>query len=248
VKGFSLLGLAQLSAKLPAGDADKVAIREFMRRAVQKESDVIVKGFAVLSVGLSRDVEAGDLLMELFNGNEDPDVRAAAAVGLGIIKHAKAIPYLAQEITKPRDGGDARGFSCVALGMIGDVAAADYLMAVLKDVNVPYLIWSASTGLAILGHKAAIPEIQKKLDDKNRITREMAIRSMQYFRDDATISPLLDQFKKEKDDTIRAMIIVSLGVVADTSKEVPVLRKCGRDVNWVAAVKMPSIDLLTRLF
>jgi len=248
VKGFALLGLSQLSAKLPVGDADKVAVREFMRRAVQKESDVVVKGFAVLSVGLSRDVEAGDLLMELFNSNEDPDVRAAAAIGLGIIKHQKAIPYLAQEITKPRDGGDARGYSCVALGMIQDVASADYLMAVLKDVNVPYLTWSASMGLALLKHTPAIAEIQKRLDDKNRITREMAIRSMQYFRNDATISPLLDQFKKEKVDEVRALIIVSLGVIADTSKEVPVLRKCGRDVNWVAAVKMPSIDLLTRLF
>jgi HEAT repeat protein len=248
VKGFSLLGLAQLAAKLPAGDADKLAAIEFLRRAVNKENDVVVKGFAVLAVGLTRDETSGEFLSEIFNSNEDPDVRAAAALGLGMVKYTKAIGYLAQEITKPRDGGDARGFSCVALGLIGDVAAADYLMAVLKDVNVPYLTWSAASGLAILGHKPAIPEVLKRLDDKNRITREMTIRALQYFRDDTTISPLLDQFKKEKVDEVRAMVIVTLGVIGDSSKGIPVLRKAGRDVNWVAAVKMPSIDLLTRLF
>jgi HEAT repeat protein len=248
VKGFALMGLAQMAAGLPKGDADKVAVRDFLRRAVQKENDVVVKGFAVLSVGLSRDEEAGELLLGIFKSKEDPDVRAAAAIGLGIVKHADAIPYLASEITKPNDGGDARGFSCVALGMIGDVSAAEYLMAVLKDVNVPYLTWAASTGLAILNHKPGIPLIQEKIEDRNKITRESAIRSLMYFRDDATISPLLDLFKKEKQDEIRAMIIVTLGVIGDSAQEIPALRKAGRNVNWVAAVKMPSIDLLTRLF
>ncbi|MHC4597760.1 MAG: HEAT repeat domain-containing protein, partial [Planctomycetota bacterium] len=127
-------------------------------------------------------------------------------------------------------------------------AASKCLKAALTDSNIPYLKWASATGLALLGDKSAIPMILKGLGDRNQITRDSAIRSLAYFRDDATIPPLLDQFRKEKNDHVRAMICVTLGQIVDASKEVPVLRRIGRNVNWIAAVRMPSVALLTRIF
>ncbi|MHC5037669.1 MAG: HEAT repeat domain-containing protein [Planctomycetota bacterium] len=244
VKGFALISLARLKKS----DSNKLIARDILRRALKRESDNVVKGFAALALGLSEDYESGDLLLDLFKKASTPDVRAAAAVGLGILKYKPALPELGDEVTNPKDGGDARGYACVALGMIGDTAAADYLKSVLKDVNVPYLKWASATGLAILKDKSAIRMILEWIDDKNRITRESSIRALCYFRDDSTIQPLLDQFKKEKVDEVRAMIIVTLGMIGDVSKEIPVLRRIGMNVNWVAAVKMPPVEMLTKIF
>jgi HEAT repeat protein len=132
--------------------------------------------------------------------------------------------------------------------MIGDRNASKYLKSVLKNVNIPYLKWASATGLAVLGDKSAIPMILEWIGDGNSITRDSAIRSLGYFRDDSTIMPLLDQFKKEKNDKVRAMICVTLGQIIDTSTKVPVLRRIGRNVNWIAAIRMPSVALLTRIF
>ncbi|MHC5040485.1 MAG: HEAT repeat domain-containing protein [Planctomycetota bacterium] len=244
VKGFALLSLAQMKK----GEVNKRVVRDFLQRAMAREKDAVVKGFAALALGLTGDEACGKDLLELFNGNDRPDVRAAAAIGLGILKYKPALPVLGHEVEKPRDGGDARGCACVALGMIGENIASDYLKAVLRDVNVPYLKWASATGLAILNDRSAIPMILDWINDKNRITRESAIRSLSYFRDDTTIRPLLEQFKKEKVDEVRTMIVVTLGTIGDASTDIPVLRRIGQNVNWVAAVRMPAVDLLTKIF
>jgi HEAT repeat protein len=244
VKGFALLSLALMKKS----DANKLVVRDVLRQALKRERDTIVRGFAALAVGLSRDVEAGKQLLDVFNKDRNAEVRAAAAIGLGIIKYKPALPDLGGEVEKPRDGGDARGYACVALGMIGDPAASKYLKSVLKNVNIPYLKWASATGLAVLRDRSALPMILECLSDKNQITRDSAVRSLAYFRDDTTILPLLEQFKKEKSDEVRAMICVTLGQIVDVSQEVPILRRIGRNVNWIAAVRMPSIALLTRIF
>ena len=244
VKGFALLSMALMKKN----DANKMVVNDTLRRALVRERDNVVKGFAALAVGLSKDEEGGKLLLNVFLKERNPDVRAAAAVGMGIMKYKQALPDLGQEVKKPKDGGEARGYACVALGMIGDPAASDYLKSVLKDVNIPYLKWASATGLAILNDKSAIPMIMEWINDKNQITRESAIRSLSYFRDDSTISPLLDQFRKEKSDHVRTMCIVTLGMIGDVSDEIPVLRRIGRNVNWIAAVRMPAVDLLTKIF
>jgi HEAT repeat protein len=244
VKAFALLSLARMKKSATA----KIVVRETLKRALLREKDAVVQGFAALAAGLSRDEELAPHLLDVFNGKTQHDVRAAAAVGLGLLKHKAAIPDLASEVERPKSRGDARGYAAVALGMIGEPVASDYLKAVLKDVNVPYLKWAASTGLALLGDRSAVPTILKWTDDRNRITRESAIRSLAHFRDDSTIRPLLERFRTEKNDEVRSLILVTLGTIGDASEGMPVLRRIGQNVNWVAAVRMPAVDLLTRLF
>jgi HEAT repeat protein len=248
VRAFALVALARLAARRPEGDGAAAAAREILRRAARSESDDRVKGFAVLAIGISRDEKASGLVLGLFDGNESPDVRAAAAVALGILKCRDAIPTLSREIQTPRDGGEARGFSCVSLGMVGDPCSIDYLRAVLSEAQAPYLIGAAATGLSLLNDRGALPLIWKRIGERDEIVREAAVRSLQFFRDDSTTAPLLDLMRREKSETIRAMMVVSLGAIADASEKMPVLRRIGRDVNWVAAKNLPAIALLLRMF
>jgi HEAT repeat protein len=244
VRSFALLSLAQIKKD----EKKKASVREFLRRVLKKEKDNIVRAYAALAVGLSQDPEGAKILREIFTGREHFDVRAAAAVGLGILKDADALPELGREIKNPRGGGDVRRFACIALGMIGDKAAGKYLKSILKDVNVPYLRWSAAIGLAKLGDKSCIPQLVKNLDDGSRITKEAAIRAIGYYRDETQIKPLMDHFGKEKSKEIQAMYIVALGYIGDSAEGVPVLKEVSQDFNWIAAIPYKTIDFVVRVF
>lgn len=244
VRGFALLSMALLKK----GEGARQMVLDTLVRAMKTESDAMLRGFATLAVGLTRDPAAGPDLLALFTGKAEAEVRAAAAIGLGLLKYTPAMPDLGREVENPKDGGEARGYAAVALGMIGDRGATDCLKTVLETVRDPYLQWASATGLALLKDTSAIPMVLAKLDDKNRITRESAIRSIAFFREDATLEPILEQFGKEDSNEIRALMVVTLGNIAEASEDMPVLRKVGRNVNWVAAQRLKAVDLLTRLF
>ncbi|MHC4598853.1 MAG: HEAT repeat domain-containing protein [Planctomycetota bacterium] len=68
VKGFSLLSLALMKKS----DANKMVVRDVLRRALTRERDNIVRGFLALAVGLTEDQEAGKALLDVFNKDRNP--------------------------------------------------------------------------------------------------------------------------------------------------------------------------------
>ncbi len=244
VRSFALLSLAQIKKD----DSRKTSVREFLRRILKTEKNVIVKSYAALAVGLSDDVEAAKILREIFDSGEDSDIRAAAAVGLGLLKDKESMPALGTEIEKPRGGGDVRRFACISLGLIGDLNASNYLKAVLEKVKEPYLRWSAAIGLARLGDKSCIDLLVQNLSDGSRVVKEAAVRAIGYFRDETQIKTLMDHFNKESNKEIQAMYIVSLGYIGDSAEEIPVLRQVSQDFNWLASLQFASIDFIVRVF
>ncbi|MHC4780460.1 MAG: HEAT repeat domain-containing protein [Planctomycetota bacterium] len=245
VRGFALISMALM--KKSDGVNQELVSKVFLR-ALKGERNAEVKGFAALASGMSRDSSLGKPLLHVFNGKEQPDVRAAAALGLGILKYEPAVSDLCSELKAPRDGGDARGYAAVALGMIGDGAATDYLKWVLKNVNVPYFQWASSMGLALLGDRTAIPLVVERLDDKNLQTRVTAIRSLSYFRDLSTLKPLMDQYGREKLESVRESIIRTMGMILDESESIPACRLIGEGMNWAGLAKRHVLLRLVSLY
>jgi HEAT repeat protein len=245
VKGFTLLSMALMKKENPAKQAQ---VRETILTALRRGKSARVRGFAALAAGLSEDPELGGALLVVFNGKDQADVRAAAAVGLGILRHRAAVDDLVRELREPRDGGDARGFAAVALGMIGDRSASKSLRWILKNVNVPYLKWASATGLALLGDRGAIPQILECMDDRNMTTRLTAIRSLGYFRDLSTLKPLMERFEKEKSDGVRECIVRTMGMILDDAESVPACRRIGAGVDWAGLSKRPVLLRLVSLF
>jgi HEAT repeat protein len=244
VRSFALLSLARV-----ARSAEKrAAVRGFLSKRLRAEKDDKVRCYAALALGLTRSPGAGPALRELFGTAPNPDLRAAAAVGLGLLKDSKALPLLGREIETPRSGGDVRYFSCIAIGLIGKMHAAEYLRAVLESSRMPGLRWAAAMGLALLGDRSSLPLLRKNLRENSRITREGAIRALGFFRDEAVIPVLTGLFQKESSDELRAMCVVSLGMIGDGAEGVPVLRRVSRDFNWLAALRNPAIDFILRAF
>jgi HEAT repeat protein len=245
VQGFALISLALMKKEDPER---KETVRRFFLRVLKREGDARVRGFAVLAAGLTRDAELGKSLLEVFNSSERSDVRAAAAVGLGVLRYGPALSDLARELKHPRDGGDARGYAAVALGMIGDPAASEYLKWILKNVNVPYLKWASATGLALLRDRTALPLILECIDDRNLTTRLTAIRSLAYFRDPSTLEPLMDRFRAEKLDSVRECIVRTMGMILDDAETIPACRRIGAGVNWAGLARRPVLLRLVSLF
>ncbi|MHC5039949.1 MAG: HEAT repeat domain-containing protein [Planctomycetota bacterium] len=245
VKGFSLISLALMKK---SDEASQGMVRDVFLRALKGEKNAEVRAFAALAAGISREAGLGERLLQVFNSKERPDVRAAAAVGLGILAHRPAVADLCRELKNPQDGGDARGYAAVSLGMIGDPEAIVYLRWVLENVNVPYLKWASSMGLAYLGDKKAITLIVECLDDRNLPTRITAIRSLAYFRDLSTLQPLVEQYRKEKLESVRESIVRTMGMIVDQSEDVPACRQIGQGVNWAGLAKRHVLLRLVSLY
>jgi HEAT repeat protein len=244
VKGFALLSLARL--RKDAGR--RHGADEFLCRAVRSERDAVVRGFATLAAALNGGVEAAPCLLDVFLRDGHPDVRAAAALGLGLLKHQPALPHLGREVENPRTGGEARGFACVAIGLIGGREAVPYLRSIIEEVEVPYLKWAASTGMALMGDRSVIPTILQRTGDRNQVTRRAMVHSLQYFRDPSTVRPLIELSRRERNEQVRLLIVMTLGAIGDASKGIPVLRRIDKDVNWKAAERVHEIVHVLRLF
>jgi HEAT repeat protein len=244
VRSFALLSLATVKKSREKS----AAVWMFLRKRLAEEKENPVRCYAAIAIGLAGDRRGGELLRKSFTDGSSADLRAAAAVGLGILKDNESLPLLGKEIQEPRSGGDVRRFSCIAIGLIGKMHAAEYLRAVLRESNQPYLRWSAAIGLARLGDRSCQSILVGNLGENSRITREAAIRALGYFRDETHVRTLMDHFKTEKDNELRAMCIVSLGYIGDASEEIPVLRHVSRDFNWLASLRYAAIDFIVRAF
>jgi cyclophilin family peptidyl-prolyl cis-trans isomerase/HEAT repeat protein len=90
-------------------------------------------------------------------GDSEAHVRRRAALALGRVRLAEAVgPLVAMLPTEPDP--EVRQMVAFALGLIGDAAAADALMAAVADPN-PLIQGRAAEALGLIGHKAAAPAI-----------------------------------------------------------------------------------------
>ena len=133
---------------------DKV---EFVRREV------------VFALGVTRHASAISPLVDLLNRDKEPSVRAAAAIALGDIGDASALPALSQIIAgdtskKKKSKGTEDEFvvrSAVrSLGQIGSRSAVPTLIAALEnELNSIDTRREAAAALGILGDVAALPAL-----------------------------------------------------------------------------------------
>lgn len=132
--------------------------------------------------------DAVDKLISLLS-DEDDQVRTQAAISLGWMQCKKAIPALIKN-TKSASVWDRRR-AVQALGNIGDVSAADALIAAVddKDGEVTRL---ALIGLGHLKARKAIPKLFSILDEADRdvLDHECAIIALGYIGDKSVVERL----------------------------------------------------------
>ncbi len=231
VKCLTLMAIAELANK---GKALMQAQSIFRQRLIN-EKNAGVKCFACLAAGLSQDRESIDALRNILKGGANPELRSAAAVGLGLLKDIGATEMLLEILAEKTDK-TLKGYCCISLGLMGskdNKEALPKLKEIISTASDPELRAAAAMALTQLGDASAVNILTGLLAESNQYFKMSAVMAIGAFRDLATVTPLIDVFKGGSvNDETKAIIIVALGHIAEKS-DTPPLKQIGLHYNFL---------------
>jgi HEAT repeat protein len=210
---FTLMAVAEIGRGGHGGDAAWSLIRRRLRRR-----DHAVLGYACIATGLSRDRDSIPTLRRLLTSGPSPGIRAAAAIGLGLMGDMGATPAMLKIINGKGDTV-LRGYCCTALGIMNiskNDEALPTIKRVLRTESAPDLRAAAAMALARVGDRDALDTLLASLKDGNQYFRMSAVVAIGSFRHLRAVGPLMELFKaKNVNNELRAIICVALGNIAE---------------------------------
>jgi HEAT repeat protein len=185
------------------------------------------------------EIEAGDrsraILRSYFASAKQRTHFGAGAVALGLCRDRKAVPMLLEGLRETSED-QGQGYIALALGMIGDEAAAAPLKELVRTSKYkPEIMEQASIALALLGDKSTAPELAEMLAKAQGQAAQASIATaLGRIGDVRTIEPLLKLIdRKDLTASARAFAAAALGQVADTDP-MPWYTPIALDLNYVA--------------
>ncbi len=249
-RGFAMLSLAEVVHGRGIAE-ERRAARGLLERALRLGSDREF-GYAAIALGLlgRGDAACAAPLRSGFEAASTGSDRAACAVALGLLGDVGSCKRIADAVSEEGLGPDARGYCCVALGLLGrdDPGVASFLRELVEKAHVPELRAAASLALAKLGDRTAIPTLRRAIEDRNRYFQMSATIALGYFRDPDSVKDLVAHFRHESNPEARAITLVALGYIGDRGT-LPALRELALDFDYlVACDRLPAVDQILRLF
>jgi HEAT repeat protein len=187
-------------------------------------------------------------LADLSARIRDAETRAAFLLARGLVKDENARDELVEVVTRPGDA-TLRGFSCIALGLLGDarpeVKEALYL-ALAERTNVD-LRRDAATALGLLRDPATVKHLIEQLRTASSfVVQGQIVTAIGAIGDRRALAPLVSLLEDMNQRAqVRALAAVGLGLIGDP-RPVPALSRLSRDYNYRASV--PDLDELLYIF
>lgn len=229
--------LATADALADAADHGTVGARPFAALAL---------GLLVRPVGKAlddarfidmRDRVLAKLRATFADDGEDPVVRGAYAIALGLAVDGRARPLLEARVIDRAGSPDLAAYSCAGLGLLGDVPESSRraLRAALASRSSDELSREAARALGLLYDTMAVPALVAEIEaggSDHVVAR--AVLALGAIHDASAIAPLC-QLARRKDlgDAPRALACAGLGLLADFEL-VPSLSRLGIDSNYLA--------------
>ena len=245
---FALVSLAQIGARPGTGEkpwGGRDEIKEALTKTLGR-GKVQMKPWAGLAIGVQAwDLaEAGEALdsgtvLALQAATKDcrrPADIGAYALGLGMSKTVDAIPTLVEKLDFFTGSDEARGYCCVALGLIGDPRPVEQIQQLIEESKYrPDLLKQAAIALGLLGDKQIVPTLVDMLGSAKGMATQAAIASaLGQIGDRNSIEPLVDMLKSSSmTGSARGFAAVALGIVCD-KEMLPWNTKIGRNINYRA--------------
>jgi HEAT repeat protein len=213
-RGFALLG-AGLAARPTTGPAAP----PLPLRAVRRDAEYVLRA-------------------TLEGGAGDPDLRGAAATGLGLMQSEAAVPLLVVHLEDRQEADLLRADAAVALALIGrggpEVTRA--LHMALSERRRPTVQAGAALALSLLEGPGASTRLMQEFDlavSASEVLR--LVEPIGCFGDPALARPLVEYARStDHADFSRALVVVALGNLGDPERR-PSLGVFARDVNYPAA-------------
>ncbi len=245
---FSLIALSQIGARAGIGEKPWGG-REEVESALTKtlgRGKVQLKPWAGLAIGVqSWDLlEAGQSLdttsiLALQSATKDcrrPADIGAYVLGLGMSKNVDAINLIMDKLDYFTGDDEARGYCCVALGLIGDPRPVEQIQVLIEEAKYrPDLLKQAAISLGLLGDKAIVPKLVDMLANAKGMATQAAIATaLGQIGDRNSIEPLVEMLQSPKmTGGARGFAAVALGIVCD-KEMLPWNSKIGQDINYRA--------------
>ena len=179
---------ARAVLSLPRGEAAGLIL------PLLRDRDEFVRREAAYALGLTRGTAALDALAAAVETDKQPAVRGAAAVALGQIGDARAVPALTGALSRrlPAPGffnrlrrrrveedEFVRRAAAVSLGQIGSRLAVPALVQTLSDERAPGDVRrEAARALGLTGDPAAVPALRRVLADKDPYLSRIALDAL----------------------------------------------------------------------
>ncbi|MFT4710400.1 MAG: HEAT repeat protein [Planctomycetota bacterium] len=242
-RNFAVIALAQAASRKDSGDPSS-AIKEVSKYFMKELSrgKVAVRPWTAIAIGifgreLGVDAPAdliGALKMQL--ADERTPLVGAYAIGAGILGDADFTELLLDKLDNINDS-EARGYLCVALGMIRADEAKVPIKEIVDDSSYkPALLQQAAIALGLLGDKGVVDELIDTLQSSKSLSTQAALSAaLGFIGDKRSIDPLVELLEnKEITDTARGFAAVALGIVAD-KEDLPWNSKIATDLNYRAS-------------
>jgi HEAT repeat protein len=168
---FAMLAIGRVFERNVVEDKDAARTRDaaldFLVEQVRKPEQRAARPWAALAVGLfgrgdptfgtstpsSALALAARRLVEAFDGESDPSVQGAFAIGLGLLRAPGSAPLLRTRLEETSHPG-LRGHLATALGLLNDGASIEPLRKLLADPSLPPSTRiDVARGLALAGDK-----------------------------------------------------------------------------------------------
>ena len=253
--GLALLSAGRLvAAEFAEGrvsDAGTSAVEALV--AVADHGTSGVRPFAAIATGLAirphrgalddarflatRDAALVALRTIYADEGEDPVLRGAFAVALGIAVDAKARPLFEAQLVARKGSPELLAYVCAGVGLLGEVPATSLaaLRSVLADRSSDELRREASRALGLLGDTKAVPGLVAELEaggSDHVLAR--AVLALGEIRDVSAVGPLCALARNPgSTDATHALACAGLGLLADP-EPVPSLSRLGIDSNYLA--------------
>lgn len=119
---------------------------------------------AALALGRLGGPDARAALTDALLLDDDEEVRARAARGLGTLRDHRAVPTLGSTLANTKEHAIVRSEAAEALGVIGRRSATPLLVRALRD-PVAEVRAGAATALGLLGGLEVVPALRALTDD-----------------------------------------------------------------------------------
>ncbi|MDF1797874.1 MAG: HEAT repeat domain-containing protein [Planctomycetota bacterium] len=240
---FGLVSMAQLVANPAKDDSGlRPVVGEILRQLAGNRNGA--REWAAISVGLigneAPDELSPDLVHALKMGLEEqrgPRV-SAYAIGAGLTGSEEFTEPLLEQLDKIRDD-TARGYICVALGMIGDPTAIRTIQEVIADSTYRgALMQQAAVGLGLLGgYESSALLVDTLVASKSLAVKASMANALGLIGDRRSLEPLVALLStKEQPDLARGLAAAALGNICSGSM-LPWNEPLARNINYRAATE-----------
>lgn len=228
IKGLAAIALAQSHAK----QADEIII-EALHLTKSNEAD----GLMVIALGLTGSDKAKAELRRILETERNRDLfKAAAAIGLGLLRDTEATPIIVKILKNEKFQGNLTliPYLILALGMIGDPQGAEVLEHLWQEVDKNISVKSYTNlaiALTMLGKRQKVLEqLVRQADDSDVILSASALHTIGLVGDAGSARKLVEYSRSER-LFVRFAALSAIGFILDKDAVNPITRITANSID-----------------